>query len=136
MYNTILFVVYFTDNTFECRAVLYRVLFLRIVLATFCIDWTYSVHRRKMVSEQYNNSSVYVANENPLNRVRVERSYFVNNNNFKTNTHFGYSIWFRPSAILRRVLNEKRIEINIKKNAFFFFFQLRVSYYVYETRVP
>lgn len=75
-----------------------------------------------MVSEQCNNSSVYVANENPLNRVRVERSYFVNNN-FKTNTHFDYS-WFcdPPWDSSRRAvyIMKTRSTICMKKDAFFF----------------
>lgn len=62
-----------------------------------------------MVSKQYNNSSVYVANENPLNRVRVERSYFVNNN-FKTNTHFDYSSWFRPLVTRKALQNENEVK--------------------------
>lgn len=77
-----------------------------------------------MVSEQCNNSSVYVANENPLNRVRVERSYFVNNN-FKTNTHFDYS-WFcdPPWDSSRRAvyIMKTRSTICMKKDAFFFHF--------------
>jgi len=53
-------------------------------------------------------SSVYVANENPLNRSLAERSYFVNNN-FKTNTHFDYRSWFRPS-ITRQQWQENEVK--------------------------
>lgn len=66
-------------------------------------------------------SSVYVANENPLNRGLVERSYFVNNN-FKTNTHFDYRSWFRPS-ITRKQWQEnevKHVYYNLKADIFLF----------------
>lgn len=68
-------------------------------------------------------SSVYVANENPLNRSLVERSYFVNNN-FKTNTHFDYRSWFRPFVTQKQQQeNEvKNVYYNFKVDIFFFNF--------------
>jgi len=67
-------------------------------------------------------SSVYVANENPLNRSLVERSYFVNNN-FKTNTHFDYRSWFRPFVTQKQQQeNEvKNVYYNFKVDIFLFF---------------
>jgi len=68
-------------------------------------------------------SGVYVANENPLNRSLAERSYFVNNN-FKTNTHFDYRSWFRPSSITRKQRQEnevKNVYYNILKQTLFVF---------------
>jgi len=67
-------------------------------------------------------SSVYVANENPLNRSLVERSYFVNNN-FKTNTHFDYRSLFRPFVTHKQQQeNEvKNVYYNFKVDIFFFF---------------
>jgi len=50
---------------------------------------------------------VYVANENP---------YFVNNN-FKTNTHFDYRSWFRPS------ITRKQWQENEVKNVYYDIFK-------------